>query len=93
MENLELQTKSQESKDRAWQHDASLQKGEKPRKQVQFEVDEELGDEPDLPSDLAHFLAEGTAHEQRNTPSSNARTPTPTNSSQHRLALTGGAQP
>ena len=57
MENLEFQPKSQESKNRAQWHDASLQKEEKPRKQVQFEVDEELGDELDLPSDLTHFVA------------------------------------
>ena len=36
---------------------------EKPGKQVQFEVDEQLDNELDLPSDLAHFLAEGTAPE------------------------------
>ena len=32
-----------------------------PKEQVQFEVDEELGDEPDLPQNIAHFLAEGAA--------------------------------
>ena len=38
-----------------------LQKEEKPRKQVWFKIDEELGDELDLPSDLAHFVAMGAA--------------------------------
>ena len=64
MGNLNLQPKPQESKSRTQEHDASLQKEEKPRKQVRFEVDEELGNEPDLPSDLILFLAEGTAPKQ-----------------------------
>ena len=56
MENLKLQPKSWESKAREWEGDASQQKEEKPRKQVQVQVDKELGEEPDLPLDLTHFL-------------------------------------
>ena len=63
MENLKLQPNSQEAKDRAQLCDASQQKEEKPRKQVWFKVDKELGNELDLPSDLAHYLAEGTTPE------------------------------
>ena len=42
-----------------------------------FEVEEELGAEPDLPAELVHFLAEGV--------------PTPTKSPQHSPASAGGA--
>ena len=38
-------------------------------KQVWFKVDVGLGNEPSLPTDLAHFLAEGAAPEQSSTPS------------------------
>ena len=43
----------------------SPQKEEKPRKQVWFETDEELGAELDLLADLGHFLTEGTAPAKR----------------------------
>ena len=46
-----------------WQFNTSPPKEEKPRKQVWFKEDEELGDEPDLTSDLTHFLAEGAVPE------------------------------
>ena len=68
------------------------QKEEKPRKQVWIKVDEELVNEPDLPSDLSHLLAEGTAPEQRNTPSLTARPSTSTKSPQCSLTPAGGAQ-
>ena len=73
MESLKLHHKSRDSKDSAQQWDTSLQKEEKPRKWVWFEVDKELGAELDLPADLAHFLAEGVVPEWENTPSSTAR--------------------
>ena len=44
---------------------------------VQFEAEEELGAEPDLPAKLVHFLPEGA--------------PTPTKSPQYSLASAGGA--
>ena len=81
MENLKLQLKSQESKSRTQWCNASLQTEEIPRKQVQFEVDEELSNEPNLPSDLTLFLAEGAALKQSNAPSSPAQLPTHTKSS------------
>ena len=93
MENLRLQPKSQESKDRAWQLKASPQKEEKPRKQFQFQVNEELGEELGLPLDLTHFLVEGAAPEQRNAPNLTARPSTTTKIPQSSLALTGGACP
>ena len=77
LENLKLQPRSLEPKSRAQQCNASPQKEEKLRKQVWFEVDEELSEELDLPSDLILFLAEGTAPKQRNTPSLPAWPPPP----------------
>ena len=56
LENLELQPKSQESKDKAQWCDTSPPKEEKTRKQVCIKADDELGEELDLSSDLAHFL-------------------------------------
>ena len=53
MEGLKLQHKNW-----VWQQDTSPQKEEKPRKEVQFEADEELGAETDMPAELVHFLAE-----------------------------------
>ena len=53
------------------------QREEKPRKQVWFEAEEELGAKPDLPTELVHFLAEGV--------------PPPAKSPQYILALAGGA--
>ena len=66
---------------------------EKLRKQVWFEVDKELGDKPNLPSDLTLFLAEGTTPKQGNASSLPAQLPTPTKSTQHGHAPTGGARP
>ena len=87
MEGLKLQ-----QKDRAWQQDASPQKEEKPRKQVQFEMDEGLAAELDLSADLTHFLTEGAAPDQKDIPSSTARLHTSTKSSHDSLALPGGSQ-
>ena len=93
MENLCLQSISQEYRSRTWQCNASPQAEEKPRKQVQFEVDEELDDQPSLPTDLVHFLVEGAAPEQSSTPSLPAQLPAPTKSPQHSHAWTVGAWP
>ena len=43
----------------AWWQDTFPWREENLRKQVQFEVEEELGAEPDLPTELVYFLAEG----------------------------------
>ena len=93
LETLELQPKSQESKDRAQWHNTSLLKEEKPRKHVHFKADKELGEELDLPSDLAHFLVGDAAPEQWNTSSLAAGLSTPTKGPQHTPPLAGGAQP
>ena len=69
------------------------QKEEKLRRQVQFETDEELGAEPDLPADLTDFLTEGAAPDQKNTPSSTVGLCTSTKGPQHSLTLAGGAWP
>ena len=39
---------------------------------------QELGDEPNLPTDITLFLADGMAPEQSSTPSSPSQLPTPT---------------
>ena len=92
MENLKLQPRSQESKSRTRWCDASPQREEKPRKQVQFEVDEELGNEPNLPSDSTLFLAEVQPQSEVTLPVYLLSCP-PTKSPQHSCALTGGAWP
>ena len=74
------------TKDRTSWHDASLLKEAKPRKHVWFQVNEELGDEPDLPADLVQFLAEGTRFEQQDVPSLITDTTNP----QPSLAASGG---
>ena len=66
MEILHLCSRSWEFRSRTQQCNAFLQGEEKPKKQVWFEVDAELGDEP---TDLACFLAEGTAPKQSSVPS------------------------
>ena len=93
METLKLQLKSQKSKDRACGHDVLPLKEEKPRKQVCFKADEELGEELDLPSDLTHFVVGDTAPEWWNTPILTAWPSAPTKSSQCSPALLGGALP
>ena len=93
MESLKLLHKSRDSKDRMQWWETSPQKKEKPRRQVQFEADKELGAEPNLPGDLAHFLVKGPAPEQKNAPSSTDRPSTLTKIPQHSPAVSGGAQP
>ena len=67
--------------------------GRKPRNLVHFQVDKELDGELDLLSDLAHFLAEGATPEWGNAPCLTAKSPKPTKSPQHSLALVAGTQP
>ena len=45
------------------------------RKQVRFNVDEELGDDPTLPPDLTTYLAGGTAEEWDDAPNSSTSLP------------------
>ena len=44
-------------------HNTFLPKEEKPRKEVHFKADKELGEDSDLPSHLVHFLAKDAAPE------------------------------
>ena len=55
-----MQTGSHKSRRRAWQNDAPTP-AEKPNKQVGFDVEGDLGDDPMFPLDLNIFLAEGLA--------------------------------
>ena len=72
MEHLYLQQRPHESRSRERQGYTPTE--ERPRrKQVRFDVGEELGDEPTLSTDLTHFLAEGGGPEWDNATSS----PTP----------------
>ena len=52
MEHLDLQTRPQKSRSRAWWNDASTPAEEKLKKQFRFKVDEELDDDPMLPLGL-----------------------------------------
>ena len=45
---------------------------------MKFEVDEELGNVPNLPTNIALFLADGMTPEQSSAPSQPAQMPTPT---------------
>ena len=53
-------------------------------------MDEELGNELNLPTNLALFSAEGTAPEQSSAPSLPAQLPIPTKTPKHSHALKGG---
>ena len=69
MEHFHLQPGPHQSRSRVQQGDTSIE--ERPRrKQARFDVDEELGDEPMLPTDLILFLAEDEGPEWDNTPNS-----------------------
>ena len=49
MTDLKLQSKTWESRNRVWQNRAPTPVEEKPRKQVRFNLDDELCSEPTLP--------------------------------------------
>ena len=57
MKSLHLQPTSHESRSRAWWNDAPTLAEEKLKKQVWFDVDEELGNDATLPLGLILFLA------------------------------------
>ena len=65
MEDLHLQLRYHKSRSRAWWDDTPTPTEGKPprKKQVRFDVDEELGDDPTLSLCLTFFLEEGMAKE------------------------------
>ena len=67
MKSLNLQTRPHKSRSRAWQHDAPTLV-EKLKKQVRFDVEGDLGDDPTLPQGLTIFLVGDVAKEWDNTP-------------------------
>ena len=75
MKNLNLQPRPHKSRGRAQQDDAPTPAEEKPKKQVRFDVEGELGDDPTLPQGLTLFLAEVMAKEQEDAPSPSTPVP------------------
>ena len=77
LDDLNLQLRSHKSQSRVWHDDAPTPTEEKQqrKKQVSFDMDEELGDDPTLPPGLTLFLAEGTVKEWDDTPSSSTPMP------------------
>ena len=63
--DLKLQARIQESRSRAWQTPTWLKKT--PRRQVKFNLNEELGGEPTLPTGVTLFLSGGEGVEQYTT--------------------------
>ena len=62
MGHLHLQMRSHESRSRVQQDDTPIKERPK-RKHVSFDVDEELGDEPRVPTDLNLSLVDSMAKE------------------------------
>ena len=101
LKDLHLQPRSHESWSRAWPVDAPTPTEEKQwrKKQIRFDVDEELGDDPTLPPGLTLFLAEGMAKEQDDAPSCltpmpvDSPWPPPSKGPLHHSDCTGGAWP
>ena len=67
MKDLNLYTRPHKFRSRAQQNDAP-KLAENVRKQVRFDVEGNLGDNPTLPLGLTLFLAEGLAKGQDNAP-------------------------
>ena len=63
MEHPDLQPRAHKSRSSVWQNDTSKLDEEKPKKQVKFNVDEELGNDPMYPLGLNLFLVESVATE------------------------------
>ena len=67
MEDLNLYMRIWEPRSRAWWSDAPTPT-EKPKKQVRFDVEGELGNDPKLPPGLTLFIVEGLAEEEDDAP-------------------------
>ena len=59
MQDLKLQARASESRNRAQQSRTPALAEEKPKKQVTFNIDKELGGEPTLPTGMTLFLSGG----------------------------------
>ena len=99
MKHLHLQLSPHESRSRAQWDDATIEGRQPRRKQVRFDMDEELGKDPTLPPDLALFLVEGMAAEWDDAPSSSTPVPmdspwsAPSENPQSHTTYMGGAWP
>ena len=67
--DLYLYTRLRESRSRAWLSDAPAPV-EKPKKQVRFDVEGDLGNDPTMALGLTLFLVEGSSEEQDDFPGS-----------------------
>ena len=74
-QHLNLQPRSHISRSMAWQDNTPTLAEENPRKQVRYEMDEELDDDPTLLLGLTLFLAEDMAAEWDDTPTSSTPMP------------------
>ena len=77
MEDLHLEPRSHESKRRVQWDDTPTPAEEKSqrRKQIRFDVDEDLGNDPTLPMGLTLLLAEDMAEKWNDTPCSSTPVP------------------
>ena len=93
MEHLHLQPRPHKSRSRVQWDDTPIEETPR-RKQVKFDMDEELGNEPTLPMDLTLFFVEGMATEWDNAPSSSTPDPMDCPQTTHsHPAYIGGSQP
>ena len=76
MSDLKLQSRTQESRSKAWQSMAPTPVEEKPKKHVRFNIDNELGGQPTLPLSMTLFLAEGETIKPSDAPISATTGPT-----------------
>ena len=67
MKDLNFHTRPHKPRSRAWQNDAPMP-AEKPKKQVRFDVEGDLGNDLILPPGLTLFLMECLAEEQDDAP-------------------------
>ena len=83
MRDLELQARMQKSRSRAQQGRAPTPAKESPNKQVWFNLDEEPGSEPTLPTGMTLFLSGGEAIKQYTTPTPATMVPIDTQQPDH----------